>query len=214
MPAVRTLAAAWRDATTSTLDHLLALSVVVMLPAGLAGLAGGHLLDGNLELSSWLVVRLFIDGLLGPTWVLCGLLIAREQTFFHPTGAVGMMLEVLVRYQRAFWPYLLIALALHPAVFALVGLLIFAVAAAMTSPARWLEERGPLRSKGGSALFVGTLPLLLAMLPLQGALVGLDVWAVEEVTPGMFAIVQIARALVAVWAWSVVFRLSGVDEAG
>ncbi|MFT5686076.1 MAG: hypothetical protein ACI8RZ_007031, partial [Myxococcota bacterium] len=165
MSTAATLFTAWRDATASTLDHLLGLAVVLLLPVGILGLAGGTLLVDNGSGGGWLLIRLGLDLFIGPLTLLLGLHIAHERTFFSPTTAVGLLAAGGDRYWPAFKLYLPIALIIHPlmGLLGVPGIMLAYLGLGLTDPARWLEG-GKLwgSPKQAGLLLLGATPLILA----------------------------------------------------
>ena len=200
---------AWREATTSTLDHLLALSVVILLPSGVLGWISGMLLDPQSG-SSWLLARLGLDLLLGPLALLLGLHIAGERTFFSPTSISGLFGACTgPRLWRAFVLYLPIALIIHPlmGLLGIPGIILAYLGLALCDPMRWLEGGKLWGMKNRKRLLLGLTPLILAASAAQFVLAIWDVWSLQESTTVMFAIDQVVRVLLAVWGWAVVMRL-------
>jgi len=205
-----TIFSAWRDATSSTLDHLLALAAVLLLPALVLGWAGGALLVDSQSPGGWLLIRLGLDILLGPITLLLGLHIAHERTFFSPTPAVGLAVECLDRYWPAFKLYLAIALIIHPlmGLFGIPGIGLAYLGLALLDPMRWLEGRGPLWGmKNSGMILLGATPLILAASVAQFGFGIWDLFAISDSTAGMFALDQMVRTLLAVWGWAIVMRL-------
>ncbi len=210
MSTTATIFSAWRDATASTLDHLLALAAAVLLPIGILGFAGGALLVDSGSPGGWLLIRLGLDVLIGPLTLLLGLHIAHERTFFAQTPAVGLLTESGGQYWTAFKLYLPIALIIHPlmALLGIPGIGLAYLGLGLCDPVRRLEGGRLWGAPAGvGALLLGITPLILVGSVAQFAFAVWDVWAFDDRTAGMFALVQIVRALCAVWGWAVVMRL-------
>ena len=210
MSAAVSIFSAWREATTSTLDHLLALAVVLLLPSGLLGWVGGVLLVESNSGPSWLLTRLGLDLLLGPLALLLGLHIANERTFFAPTSIRGLLGACTgQRLKRALVLYLPIALIIHPlmGLFGIPGIVLAYLGLGLCDPMRWLEGGKLWGMKNSKRLLLGATPLILAASVAQFGLAIWDVWSVQESTAVMFALDQVARMLLAVWGWTVVMRL-------
>jgi hypothetical protein len=214
MSTASTLLTAWRDATASTFDHLLALAAILLLPVGILGLGGGSLLVESSSGSGWLLIRLGLDIFVGPLTLLLGLHIAHERTFFSPTPAVGLLVAGGERYWSALKLYLPIALIIHPlmGLLGVPGIALAYLGLGLTDPGRWLEG-GKLWGKPEQAglLLLGATPLILAASVGQFVFALADVWAFDDRTAGMFALVQILRVLMAVWGWAVIMRLRRVE---
>ena len=58
MSTAASIFSAWREATASTFDHLLALAAVLLLPAGILGWGAGALLVESNSPGGWLLLRL------------------------------------------------------------------------------------------------------------------------------------------------------------
>ncbi len=213
MSTASTLFSAWRDATTSTLDHLLALAAVLLLPVGVLSLSGGALLVDSGSGGGWLLVRLMLDIFIGPLTLLLGLHIAHERTFFSPTPAVGLLAAGSSRYWSALKLYLPVALIIHPlmGLLGIPGILLAYLGLGLTDPVRWLEG-GKLwgSPKQVGLLLLGATPLILAGSVGQFVFALADVWAFDDRTAGMFALIQVLRVLMAVWGWAIIMRLRRV----
>ncbi len=213
MSTASTLLTAWRDATASTFDHLLALAAVLLLPVGVLGFGGGALLVESSSGGGWLLIRLGLDIFVGPLTLLLGLHIAHERTFFSPTPAIGLLVAEGERYWSAFKLYLPIALVIHPlmGLLGIPGLVLAYLGLGLTDPVRWLEggKRWGMPEQPGM-LLLGATPLLLGACVGQFVLALADVWAFDSRTAGMFALVQVLRVLLAVWGWAVIMRLRRV----
>lgn len=213
MSAAASIFSAWREATTSTLDHLLALAVVLLLPSGLLGWLGGMLLVESSSGLSWLLTRLGLDLLLGPLALLLGLHIASERTFFAPTSIAGL-LGVLTsgRWRRAFMLYLPIALIIHPlmGLLGIPGIVLAYLGLGWCDPMRWLEGGKLWGMENRKRLLLGATPMILAASVAQFGFAIWDVWSLQESTAVMFALDQVARMLLAGWGWAVLMRLRQV----
>lgn len=210
MSATASIFSAWREATASTFDHLLALAVVLLLPSGLLGWIGGVMLSEADSPSGWLLIRLGLDLLLGPLALLLGLHISGARTFFSPDTPSGLIGAFTGRrLGRAFALYLPIAVIIHPlmGLLGIPGIVLAYLGLGLCDPLRWLEGGKLWGMQNSKRLLLGATPLILAASVAQFGLAIWDVWSLQESTAVMFAIDQVVRTLLAVWGWAVVMRL-------
>ena len=202
---------AWGEATVSFLDHLLALSLGLGLPALMIGVAGYNLLDADADFLGWLLFRGCGDLLTAPLCLAAGLWMSQRASFFRPSlGEVG--LAVAGGESRILWAALFLAVVLYPALYPGVTLLLAVPLLMLSRPHRWLEGQGRLWGRGDWRALVGAAPLLLVAWPIHWFLLVWEVWSLEESTPLMLGLVQVTRVLLSCWGWTILFRLLRLED--
>lgn len=211
MTAVQQSMGAWKDATLSFLDHLLVLTVVLGLPALMAGVASHNVLShGSMDLIPWAFVRLANMLLLLPIIIAAAMRISRSESFFRPT--LGEILLEGEHHGRRIWIAAVLLTLLQPISWA-IGVVLMWIMLSTTNPLRWLEGGRLLSMRAKWVLLLATTPIWLVGPLGLGFSLGLNVWSIQESTPLMAGTLQVVWALLCTWGWAVVLRLYRVLTA-
>ena len=139
---------AWGEATLSTLDHLLGLTIGLGLPAMAAGAIGYMTLGHHPNEQEWLGYRLIVDVLVMPGALAAALWMSRPASFFSPS-----MAEVWATLRASSWRLVVGALVFGvllrlPFIFIFPGVFLAAIILSLSRPTRWLEGQGRLWGGG------------------------------------------------------------------